>query len=587
MSIGTYGRFTVYDLAGYPVSQAFSNSAGDFTVETTGPPISASPLEEAILTVDNSVLRDLAWHFDIAVVTSTLQVFGAVPIADITSEIPSDAIITSVVQRAQFNVVAVGAPTDTSGGIVDVSGPTGADGALFVGTYSNIFVIAQELIPSGTRSRDFLLSDPIRKWQLIFRPGYGWGTLPDGITGTLGVTCTAAVDYTVTYTTPPPPAAPSQFSITPDTGTTGGGTPTVVTGADFVATPSVTFDGIPAASVGFVDSATLDVVTPAHAAGAVDVVVTNPDAQVCTLPLAFTYVGPPPNTVSLDQLVVELVYDAAIATAVIVDDDDGWNTIPGIGGGGIPSGPGECAGVGYGIGFLGGPGGTAGTGDPMSTVAIDLKQFFGGVNPPALGFLYAYAAGSLTPQDTFANSSLATANVWPIQLDADGNSPTPVFLGPFIYKFDLQDSDHVSLAGYPKDNIAGSVWPGQVLGAVTVNPIANADGIGHSFSSTLNKAASGTHALFAGVRILAPTIGAGAASLTEAATFSIAGPPLGGTTRYVFHIEQGDVLLTDSASKLGFYGHAVVAQQLLATGAGHTVDDVITCLQALGLVKQA
>ena len=38
---------------------------------------------------------------------------------------------------------------------------------------------------------------------------------------------------------------------------------------------------------------------------------------------------------------------------------------------------------------------------------------------------------------------------------------------------------------------------------------------------------------------------------------------------------------------VGFYGKTPVAQQLLATGAAHTVDDVITALQALGLVKQA
>ena len=35
---------------------------------------------------------------------------------------------------------------------------------------------------------------------------------------------------------------------------------------------------------------------------------------------------------------------------------------------------------------------------------------------------------------------------------------------------------------------------------------------------------------------------------------------------------------------LGFYGHSAVAQPVLATGAGHTVDDVITALQTLGLV---
>ncbi len=44
-----------------------------------------------------------------------------------------------------------------------------------------------------------------------------------------------------------------------------------------------------------------------------------------------------------------------------------------------------------------------------------------------------------------------------------------------------------------------------------------------------------------------------------------------------------------SAPLLGFYNLATapIAQQVLATGASHTVDDVITALQALGLVKQS
>lgn len=38
---------------------------------------------------------------------------------------------------------------------------------------------------------------------------------------------------------------------------------------------------------------------------------------------------------------------------------------------------------------------------------------------------------------------------------------------------------------------------------------------------------------------------------------------------------------------LGFYGVTPIARALLATGAGHTVDDVITALQNLGLVRQS
>lgn len=42
-----------------------------------------------------------------------------------------------------------------------------------------------------------------------------------------------------------------------------------------------------------------------------------------------------------------------------------------------------------------------------------------------------------------------------------------------------------------------------------------------------------------------------------------------------------------TGQQVGFYGHAASAQQVLATGAAHTVDDVITALQNLGLVKQS
>lgn len=39
--------------------------------------------------------------------------------------------------------------------------------------------------------------------------------------------------------------------------------------------------------------------------------------------------------------------------------------------------------------------------------------------------------------------------------------------------------------------------------------------------------------------------------------------------------------------KLGFWGQTPVVQQVLATGAGHTVDDVITFLQLVGLCRQS
>jgi hypothetical protein len=42
-----------------------------------------------------------------------------------------------------------------------------------------------------------------------------------------------------------------------------------------------------------------------------------------------------------------------------------------------------------------------------------------------------------------------------------------------------------------------------------------------------------------------------------------------------------------STAGLGFWGVTPIVQAVLATGAGATVDNVITALQNLGLVKQA
>ncbi len=39
--------------------------------------------------------------------------------------------------------------------------------------------------------------------------------------------------------------------------------------------------------------------------------------------------------------------------------------------------------------------------------------------------------------------------------------------------------------------------------------------------------------------------------------------------------------------KIGFYDKTAIVQAILATGTGKTVDNVITALQNLGLVKQS
>jgi hypothetical protein len=62
----------------------------------------------------------------------------------------------------------------------------------------------------------------------------------------------------------------------------------------------------------------------------------------------------------------------------------------------------------------------------------------------------------------------------------------------------------------------------------------------------------------------------------------------GSTNNYAIYTGAGNIRLMSSASdKLGFHGTAPIAQQLLATGAGATADNIITVLQNLGLCRQS
>jgi large repetitive protein len=62
-----------------------------------------------------------------------------------------------------------------------------------------------------------------------------------------------------------------------------------IQGKAFVEGVRVTFGGVAATAVTLADETSVTAVAPAHAAGAVDVVVTNPDKQSATLKDGFTY----------------------------------------------------------------------------------------------------------------------------------------------------------------------------------------------------------------------------------------------------------------------------------------------------------
>jgi uncharacterized repeat protein (TIGR01451 family) len=82
--------------------------------------------------------------------------------------------------------------------------------------------------------------------------------------------------------------------LSPNQGSDAGGTPVTITGSGFVSGGSlaVSFGGNAATAVTFVNSTTITCTTPAHAAGTVDVVLTNGDGQPTTATNGFTYLAP-------------------------------------------------------------------------------------------------------------------------------------------------------------------------------------------------------------------------------------------------------------------------------------------------------
>jgi len=114
------------------------------------------------------------------------------------------------------------------------------------------------------------------------------------LTLTLAVGCGGKDSPSSPTPTPTPtatPASPTVSAITPNSGSAGGGTAVTITGANFATGATVTIGGTAATGVTVASATSITATTPAHAAGAVDVVVTNPDSRSGTLTGAFTYTG--------------------------------------------------------------------------------------------------------------------------------------------------------------------------------------------------------------------------------------------------------------------------------------------------------
>lgn len=96
--------------------------------------------------------------------------------------------------------------------------------------------------------------------------------------------------FRITSVAQPPP---SISAVTPARGSIQGATGVTIAGANFQTGARVLFGGVPAVSVVFSTTSSLAVVTPAHAAGPVDVLVINPDQQSAIASGSFTFTNDP------------------------------------------------------------------------------------------------------------------------------------------------------------------------------------------------------------------------------------------------------------------------------------------------------
>ena len=90
--------------------------------------------------------------------------------------------------------------------------------------------------------------------------------------------------------------APTVLSVSPSSGTDNGGTSITITGTNFVSGASATFGGTDAINTTVVNSTTITATTRPATAGAVTVLVTNPNGQSGSLSSGFTYTANPTLT---------------------------------------------------------------------------------------------------------------------------------------------------------------------------------------------------------------------------------------------------------------------------------------------------
>ncbi len=195
--------------------------------------------------------------------------------------------------------------------------------------------------------------------------------------------------------------------------------------------------------------------------------------------------------------------------------------------------------------------------------------WFGAAGNPAIpGNVYRYVRFTLT--DLFQDAGYGNkANIWISELG-------------FRHASAPWSRQYVRTAG---DSIFGDVSfvaNGTATSAYTTKILQDGSAIFNEQGAAVNfriESDTDVNALF--IHGTNNTVQVGAATASDSAKFYVSGKI---STSGEMEI-NGD--LNHDGTNVGFYGVAPTARQLLATGAGATVDQVITALQTLGLLRQS
>ena len=171
------------------------------------------------------------------------------------------------------------------------SGPaTGSTSVVITGvSFSNATTVL-----FGATSAAFTINSDT---QITATSPAGSGTVDVTVTNSTGTSATSANDRFIYV----PSTPPTITSITPNTGSTAGGTSVTVTGTSFASGTTLTIGGVAATSVSITNSTTLTANTPAYVSGSLtkDVVVDN-GAGSATLTNGFTYTAVAPTLTSIN-----------------------------------------------------------------------------------------------------------------------------------------------------------------------------------------------------------------------------------------------------------------------------------------------